>query len=130
MAAPPAQPPISPIAARMNASMREVRGPPCIGVASGGGGPRAVGQAAAGALRRICARRGPWCQARPAIQNPPVPRTPLRGAGAVLRSVRRLVLVPLADRPERRPERALGVLLVEGLVDVRHVQGLDRGRPA
>jgi hypothetical protein len=38
------------------------------------------------------------------------------------RHVRRLVGPPLAEHSERLPERALGVLLVERVVDVGHVQ--------
>src|SRR5688572_33019861 len=42
--------------------------------------------------------------------------------------VRREVGVPAAERAERLPEGALGALVVERLVDVRHVQGVARGR--
>ena len=42
--------------------------------------------------------------------------------------VGRQVRVPLAEHPEGRPERALGGLLVERLVDVRHDERLDRRR--
>src|SRR3954471_16382068 len=43
-------------------------------------------------------------------------------------SVRRQLRVPVAQHAERVPELALGVLLVERGVDVRHVQRVDRGR--
>src|SRR5262249_24085731 len=42
----------------------------------------------------------------------------------------RQVRVPLAERAECLPELALGALLVEGRVDVRHIQRLAaRGQP-
>ena len=41
-----------------------------------------------------------------------------RNRGNLGASVRRQVRVPVAERAERRPERALGVLLVERVVDV------------
>src|SRR3954466_6677478 len=43
-------------------------------------------------------------------------------------SIRREVAVPLAERPERLPERLLGRLVVERLVDVRHVEEVARRR--
>ena len=48
------------------------------------------------------------------------------GRGAAL--VRRQLGVPVAERPERGPELALRRLGVERVVDVRHVEGVDRRR--
>ena len=45
---------------------------------------------------------------------------------ALMRSVRRQVLVPLAEDLEGLPEALLGALLVEGVVDVGGVEGVDR----
>src|SRR4051812_32361563 len=47
--------------------------------------------------------------------------------GAYRTSVGREVGPPLAERAEGRPEGALGLLLVERLVDVGHHQRVDRG---
>src|SRR4051794_4084799 len=44
------------------------------------------------------------------------------------RLVRRQIRVPVAQRPKRAPELALGGLVVQGGVDVRAPQRLTRGR--
>src|SRR5215207_10111517 len=40
--------------------------------------------------------------------------------------VRRQLVVPLAEHPEGRPEALLRVIGVERVVDIRHIQGIDR----
>jgi hypothetical protein len=51
-----------------------------------------------------------------------------RAGERVGHSVRRLRGVPVAEHTEGRPESALGVLLVERVVDAGYVQRVDRGR--
>ncbi len=53
-----------------------------------------------------------------------------RGTGAAkqTRSIGRLLGVPVAEQAKRLPEVLLGLLLVQGRVDVRHEERIDRGR--
>ena len=104
--------------------------------AGGEGAGRAAGRAPRAARLRVRRPQRARAPRRSRSTRPPPPTSASRRAASSARSscdddcrlVRRQVRVPLAERPERRPERALGVVLVERLVDVRHVQRVDRRR--
>src|ERR1039458_69593 len=68
---------------------------------------------------RLSPRSGDFPPGNLAMESPP---------RAIPHSVGRQILPPPAQHPERRPELALGRLLVERVVDVGHIQRLDRRR--